>query len=521
MKAKRESMPSSVASHTPAMPDVPNAINALLRHVPNPFLLRRKVTTACRSDPYGSLASSSAHQHLVTIMECAYRTSSALHLFRAQTPVVIHEVAHAEQSFGEAVRDRGDSNSGPRAKPWYSWLPALHEVVWSWQCSLVWGFLLLQNAGCHRYSCIECRGGNVLSAVFRSLSRGSVVSRCDVRDNSGKAARWGATISVSAEETSAGIIDRTRSTPLSSRFFALSSCSKCFKNLLLVRCQTSGIISWRRCCVAYPARQDLVFPDSGPESPAFDLLQTFFVQFKFYHLFGLESSTQITDAYTALVFSPDQAATMLGLVDGTVATMAASASSEAHCANASISNKVISKVAWLRNDCEALGSVGEAVIVCVCRRRLGWNLRQQREWCHQEIWRRGSWERAGPERQFPGLETATTSYRWFSSSWIWWMEMDAPLQLPVVHWQWSIYVCRTNWRRALELDCGKVTILLTSNTDPAKARGGTSGDKWQCGEKVLSGYARRSVSGYLHSDPRYAVDGHAVAVSASGREADV
>jgi hypothetical protein len=38
-------MPSSVASHTPAMPDVPNAINALLRHVPNPFLLRRKVTT--------------------------------------------------------------------------------------------------------------------------------------------------------------------------------------------------------------------------------------------------------------------------------------------------------------------------------------------------------------------------------------------------------------------------------------------------------------------------------------------
>lgn len=27
------------------MPDVPNAINALLRHVPNPFLLRRKVTT--------------------------------------------------------------------------------------------------------------------------------------------------------------------------------------------------------------------------------------------------------------------------------------------------------------------------------------------------------------------------------------------------------------------------------------------------------------------------------------------
>ncbi|KAH0238726.1 hypothetical protein KCV06_g321, partial [Aureobasidium melanogenum] len=113
---KRESMPSSVASHTPAMPDVPNAINALLRHVPNPFLLRRKVTTACRSDPYGSLASSSAHQHLVTIMECAYRTSSALHLFRAQTPVVIHEVAHAEQSFGEAVRDRGDSNSGPRAK---------------------------------------------------------------------------------------------------------------------------------------------------------------------------------------------------------------------------------------------------------------------------------------------------------------------------------------------------------------------------------------------------------------------
>ncbi|KAH0357954.1 hypothetical protein KCU83_g127, partial [Aureobasidium melanogenum] len=43
---------------------------------------------------------------------------------------------------------------------------------------------------------------------------------------------------------------------------------------------------------------------------------------------------------------------------------------------------------------------------------------------------------------------------------------------------WSVYVCRANWRRALELDCGKVTILLTSNTDPAKARGGTSGNKW-------------------------------------------
>ncbi|KAH0238725.1 hypothetical protein KCV06_g322, partial [Aureobasidium melanogenum] len=242
-----------------------------------------------------------------------------------------------------------------------------------------------------RYSCIECRGGNVLSAVFRSLSRGSVVSRCDVRDNSGKAARWGATISVSAEETSAGIIDRTRSTPLSSRFFALSSCSKCFKNLLLMLCRV------RISCFPI-AVQNL-------------LLSIFF-----------RPSSSSLSSITCLVLSPVRRSPM-------------------HIRPWS-SAQIKPRAAKLPlDDCEALGSVGEAVIV-----------------------------------------TATTSYRWFSSSWIWWMEMEpSQSQRRYIGRQMAVW-------RAL---------------------------------KVLSGYARRSVSGYLHSDPRYAVDGHAVAVSASGREADV
>ncbi|KAH0357955.1 hypothetical protein KCU83_g126, partial [Aureobasidium melanogenum] len=128
------------------------------------------------------------------------------------------------------------------------------------------------------------------------------------------------------------------------------------------------------------SRKDLVFPDSGPESPAVGRPDhhlrpnTLLRCLQFYHLFGLESSTQIADAYTALVFGPDQAA-KLPLGD------------QAH-----------------EGDCEALESEGEAAIVCVCRRRLGWNLQQQREWYHQEIWRRGSLERAGPGLQFPGLE---------------------------------------------------------------------------------------------------------------------
>ncbi|KAH0357956.1 hypothetical protein KCU83_g125, partial [Aureobasidium melanogenum] len=47
------------ASASNGQVDIPNAINALLRHVPNPFLMRRQVTTCSYI-----LASSSAHQHL-------------------------------------------------------------------------------------------------------------------------------------------------------------------------------------------------------------------------------------------------------------------------------------------------------------------------------------------------------------------------------------------------------------------------------------------------------------------------